>query len=69
MKPVRTGGFTLVEILITIAIIALIAAIAIPAFRKAHEEKRRRQAAAEAAVAATNAAVTSAEPETTETAR
>ena len=44
MKQLRNEGFTLVEILMTIAFIALILAIVIPVIRQAQEEKRRRQA-------------------------
>jgi prepilin-type N-terminal cleavage/methylation domain-containing protein len=40
--PARSGGFTLVEIMIVVAIIALLAAIAVPGFLRA---RKRSQAA------------------------
>lgn len=41
MKLKKSGGFTLVEIMIVVLIIALLATIAVPGFLKMREESRR----------------------------
>jgi prepilin-type N-terminal cleavage/methylation domain-containing protein len=42
VRVARKSGFTLIEIMIVVAIIGLIAAIAIPSFRKARETARAK---------------------------
>ena len=39
-KPHRQDGFTLLELMITVAIIAILAAILFPVFAKAREKAR-----------------------------
>lgn len=48
MKARRSGGFTLIEVMITVAIIAILAAVAYPSYQNASIKSRR--AAAQAAL-------------------
>lgn len=49
MQPTRSAGFTLVELMVTIAVLAIIASIAIPSMREIVASQRVRAAASDIA--------------------